>query len=74
MTIKEKLALITKTRQENARRMKAWLEERKTDGHQRCEDQAPYVSKNDDADQPCKSGRRKQGNGKQDPFKRFLPS
>jgi hypothetical protein len=28
MTIKEKLALLTKTRQENAKRLMAWLEER----------------------------------------------
>lgn len=28
MTLKEKLALLTKTRQENAKRLMAWLKER----------------------------------------------
>ena len=33
MTIKEKLALLKKTRQENAKRLMAWLEEREKNGN-----------------------------------------
>lgn len=39
MTIKEKLALMAKTRQENAKRLMAWLKEREKDHEQDGSDQ-----------------------------------
>lgn len=39
MTIKEKLALMAKTRQENAKRLMAWLKEREKDNGRHGSDQ-----------------------------------